>query len=63
MCLRLTRPYIEGGGLFLSFRAGLLTSPHSEAPSHPSMGNGSCFVAIRGLTAAGQSEILTLVPN
>ena len=46
---------------FYSIMAGLLTSPRSKAPSRTN-GNGICFVAIRGLTAAGQSGIFTPFP-
>jgi hypothetical protein len=58
-----SRPYIEGRLAFLPKKAGLQTFLHSQAPSHPNEQWRLCFGAIMEFTAAGQSEILTHIPN
>ena len=47
----------------LPTKAGLQTFLHSQTPSRPNGQWLCCLEAITEFTAAGQSEILTHIPN
>jgi hypothetical protein len=53
----------RGAAAFFQQKAGLQTFLHLETPSHPNGQWLGCFAAITEFTAAGQSEILTHIPN
>ena len=53
----------RGAAAFLPKKAGLQTFLHSQAPSRANAQWRLCLGAITEFTAAGQSEILTHIPN
>ena len=53
----------RGAVAFLPKKAGLQTFLHSQTPSRPNGQWLCCLRAIMEFTAAGQSEILTHIPN
>ena len=62
-CLFRLTPLHRGSFGMLPKKAGLQTFLHSQAPSHPNGQWRLCLGAITEFTAAGQSEILTHIPN